>query len=66
MIRKSTIDFILENVPIDQVIGEYVSLKKRGIIFSDYVLFIMKKPPLLVFLQIKVFINVSVVVRVAM
>jgi DNA primase len=30
MIRKSTIDFILENVPIDQVIGEYVSLKKKG------------------------------------
>jgi DNA primase len=30
MIKKSTIDFILENVPIDQVIGEYVSLKKKG------------------------------------
>ena len=30
MIKKTTIDFILENIPIDQVVSEYVSLKKKG------------------------------------
>jgi DNA primase len=30
MIKRSTIDFILDNVPIDEVVKEYVTLHKRG------------------------------------
>ena len=30
MIQRSTIDFILDNVPIDEVVKEYVTLHKRG------------------------------------
>lgn len=66
MIKRSTIDFILDNVPIDEVVKEYVTLHKRGNNLFGLCPFHNEKLHHLVWLQIKVFLNASVVVRVAM
>ena len=45
LIPENIIDEILESIPIDQVIGEYVSLKKAGLTFKGLCPFHEEKTP---------------------
>ena len=63
MIPKDIIDSIFETARIEEVVGDFVSLKKEALTYWAFVLFMMKKHPLSLYLLPKVFTNVLAVER---
>ena len=57
MIPKDIIDNIFETARIEEVVGDFVSLKKRGANMLGSAHFMMKKPLLSRFLLLKEFTN---------
>ena len=61
MIPKHTIDEIFETVKIEEVVGDFITLKKRGVNLLGLCPFHNEKTPSFTVLQLKVFINALVV-----
>ena len=38
--KSEDIDLLIDSLKIEEVVGEFVELKKQGLIIKDYVLFI--------------------------
>lgn len=66
MIDQATVDKIIDSANILEVVSDFVTLAQtRCQLYRGYVRFMMKKPPLSVFLLQKEYANVSVAVKVA-
>lgn len=66
MIPRETIDTIFNTARIDEVVGDFVNLKKEESITWAFARFITKKHPHLRFLRQKEFINALVAAEVVM
>jgi DNA primase len=51
MISKQTIDKIFSTIRVEEIVGEYVQLKRAGSNLKDSVLFMMKKHQVSLFRQ---------------
>ena len=64
MIDQSTIDRIFDTAKIEEVVGDYVTLKRRGANMIGHCPFHNEKTPSFSVLLPKIYINVLVVERV--